>query len=347
MVDKYDLAVYIGRFQPFHDGHLALLQKGLSTAPRVVVVLGSSYQARTPRNPFTWRERADMILQALPESERERVAFLPIRDYYDESRWVRAVIKGVQAIAGSDAASIGLIGYFKDATSAYLRNFRTWTLRPQDRQSPVDAAHLRDAIFGGEDNSEASLTVIGEHVPPGVLAYLRAWTALPFLRPLCDEWAMLRDYRKSWERAPYPPIFVTVDSLVTCSDRVLLVERAHAPGKGLLALPGGFVEQRETLYQSALRELQEETHLGVLESMLAQSLKSVAVFDHPDRSLRGRTITHTHHFDLGARDLPEIKPDDDARDATWIPIAALPDLEDRFLDDHFHMLDHFLGLTTD
>jgi bifunctional NMN adenylyltransferase/nudix hydrolase len=184
-------------------------------------------------------------------------------------------------------------------------------------------------------------------VPQGVLAYLRAWSALPFLAPLREEWVMLRDYKKSWESAPYPPIFVTVDSLVVCADHVLLVERARAPGKGLLALPGGFIEQRETLYRSALRELQEETHLGVLEATLNQSLKGVVVFDHPDRSLRGRTITHTHHFDLGLRDLPDIKPDDDARDAIWTPISALPDLEDRFLDDHFHMLDHFLGLTED
>jgi len=71
----------------------------------------------------------------------------------------------------------------------------------------------------------------------------------------------------------------------------------------------------------------------------------VAVFDHPDRSQRGRTITHAHCFDLGDRDLPEVAGADDALTAEWIPVSELTALEDRFHDDHFHMLDHFLGLT--
>ena len=49
-----DLAVLVGRFQPFHDAHLALLTRALAIAPRCVVVVGSAFQARTPKNPFTW-----------------------------------------------------------------------------------------------------------------------------------------------------------------------------------------------------------------------------------------------------------------------------------------------------
>jgi bifunctional NMN adenylyltransferase/nudix hydrolase len=78
---------------------------------------------------------------------------------------------------------------------------------------------------------------------------------------------------------------------------------------------------------------------------MRQSLKATAVFDHPDRSLRGRTITHAHYFDLGERKLPEVHADDDAQSAEWIPITQLASLEERFHDDHFHMLDYFLGLT--
>jgi bifunctional NMN adenylyltransferase/nudix hydrolase len=69
------------------------------------------------------------------------------------------------------------------------------------------------------------------------------------------------------------------------------------------------------------------------------------VFDHPDRSQRGRTITHAHFFDLGDRELPDVQAGDDAGAVRWVPVAELPSLEDRFHDDHFHMLDHFLGLT--
>jgi bifunctional NMN adenylyltransferase/nudix hydrolase len=67
-----DLAVLVGRFQPFHAAHLALLRHALSIAPRCAIVIGSAHQARTPRNPFTWTERAEMIRLAVPEAERER-----------------------------------------------------------------------------------------------------------------------------------------------------------------------------------------------------------------------------------------------------------------------------------
>src|ERR1700761_6786212 len=97
------IAVLVGRFQPFHDAHLALLTRALTIAPRVVVVVGSAFQARTPKNPFTWTERAEMIRQALPEADRARLAIVPMRDYYDEKRWVASVRQAVSAEAGAAA----------------------------------------------------------------------------------------------------------------------------------------------------------------------------------------------------------------------------------------------------
>jgi bifunctional NMN adenylyltransferase/nudix hydrolase len=41
--------------------------------------------------------------------------------------------------------------------------------------------------------------------------------------------------------------------------------------------------------------------------------------------------------------LPEIAGGDDAAEARWVPIADLPSLEEQFHDDHFHILDYFLG----
>jgi bifunctional NMN adenylyltransferase/nudix hydrolase len=148
-----------------------------------------------------------------------------------------------------------------------------------------------------------------------------------------------------WKSAPYPPVFVTVDAVVRAAGSVLLVKRANHPGRNLWALPGGFLDQRESLLQAAMRELREETALGIAEPSLAAALKAVAVFDHPHRSLRGRTITHAHFFDLGDARLPEVVGGDDASHAEWIPVDALRAMEDQFFEDHFNILDHFLGLT--
>lgn len=340
---RIDVAVVIGRFQPFHNGHLALLREALAHAPRVLLVLGSAHQARSPRHPFSWTERAEMVRLALPEAERGRVDVLPLRDYFDEARWVTAVREEVGQRVGS--ANVLLVGHFKDATSDYLRRFAPWQLLSLPRLHRVDATDLRAALFDAEPEAlEIVLSTWVDQVPASTRAFVQAWSRLPFLAPLRREWEMLQGYRKAWAAAPYAPVFVTVDLVLRCAGHVLLIQRAKDPGQGLWALPGGFVEPRDTLYQSAIRELEEETGLRLLPDTLERSLRGVAVFDHPDRSQRGRTISHTHYFDLGDRELPEVRGDDDAALAQWVPIAELAAMESQFFDDHFHMLDQFLEL---
>ena len=126
---------------------------------------------------------------------------------------------------------------------------------------------------------------------------------------------------------------------------VLLIRRGGHPGKGLWALPGGFVEQGERLLAGAMRELHEETSIAMLDSSLAAALVAVQVFDHPDRSQRGRTITHVHHFDLRSDFLPEVQAADDAALARWVPFAELAAMELAFFEDHFNILDHFFTLS--
>ena len=344
---KHEVSVYIGRFQIFHNGQLALLRRALEAAPLCIVVLGSAHQARTPKNPFTWQERAEMIRLALPEADQNRIRFLPVRDYYDQDRWVSAVKHGVAELAGDKAAaSFVLVGHFKDATSEYLKNFPGWTLDAVESQGRIDASALRDAYFGNAGAAlEPALSALVSQAPASTIAFLRTWAALPYFTELAQEWESLRQEKAKWAGVPYAPVFVTVDAVVACSGRVLLIQRGRSPGKGLFAVPGGFIEQRETAYQSALRELEEETQMRLLEGDMKNALKAVHVFDHPDRSLRGRVITHAHFFDLGSRRLPEVQAADDAAAAEWVPIEKLRGMEDRFHDDHFHMLDFFFSLT--
>ena len=341
----HDTALLIGRFEPVHSGHLALLHEALRQAPQVIVVVGSAWQARSPKNPFTWQEREAMLLGALPEADRGRVQVLPVRDYYNEAVWVQAVRRGV-AEHTAPGARIALVGHFKDATSSYLRAFPGWTLVDLPRQGRMDATTIRDAYFGATPATVGTaLAPLAGEIPPSTIAMLEQFAQTPHYPALQEEWRMLRGYREAWAAAPYPPVFVTVDAVLRCQDQVLLIRRAHAPGKGQLAVPGGFIEQRETVWQSCLRELVEETHCQLSEATMRAALQSVAVFDHPDRSQRGRTITHAHYFDLGDVPFPVVQADDDAALVQWTPIDQLARLEEEFFEDHFHMLDHFLGLT--
>ena len=341
----YDTALYIGRFEPPHAGHMALLQRALDSAPQAIVVMGSAWQVRSPKNPFTWPEREAMLRAALSANDNARLQVLAVRDYYNEAFWVQAVRRAVAQCTPA-GARIALVGHFKDATSRYLEHFPGWDLINMARQGSIDATTIRDAYFGASAATAAdALEPLATQIPASTLAALRAFAQQIEYAVLQEEWRMLRNFRASWAHAPYPPVFVTVDAVLRCQNQVLLIRRAHAPGKGQLAVPGGFIEQRETIWQSCLRELAEETHCDLPEAVLRAALREVAVFDHPDRSQRGRTITHAHYFDLGDAPLPQVQGDDDALLAQWVPVADLPSMEDRFFEDHFHMLDHFFGLT--
>jgi bifunctional NMN adenylyltransferase/nudix hydrolase len=344
MNQAFDAAVCIGRFQLFHNGQMSLLQQALALAPRCIVVIGSAYQARSPRNPFTCEERADLIRLALPEADRERVEFVPVRDYYDQDRWVGAVRAGVGKALGAAAhgARLALVGHHKDATSAYLDDFPGWTLVDVGSQGALHAKALRAALFAADD-LEAALAAIQSQVPAATVQFLRAWCQLPTFSGMREEWRAIDAEQRKWAHSPYPPVLVTVDAVVRMADHVLLIRRGRAPGKGLLALPGGFIEPRETVYQSALRELQEETGFKLFAADMRAALKAVRVFDHPDRSQRGRVITHAHYFAFGEGRLPEIAGADDAADARWVPMMELPSLEEQFHEDHYHILDAMLG----
>jgi bifunctional NMN adenylyltransferase/nudix hydrolase len=339
-------AVCIGRFQLFHDAQLSLIRQGLALAPRCAVLIGSAFQARSPRNPFTFQERVETIRLALSEEERARVEFLAIREVFDEKRWRASVQKAMAKLTGSDRTPVVLVGHRKDPTSEYLNDFPSWPLHDVGRVGEIHGKALRATLYTAESLDVALAALTGQ-VPASTLAFLRAWAQLPYLARLREEWAELAAEFEQWAGTPYPPVFVTVDNVVRVGDNVLLIRRGRAPGKGLLALPGGFIEQRETTYQSAVRELQEETGFELLPPEMEHALKAVRVFDHPDRSQRGRIITHAFHFDFGSRMLPEIAGSDDAAEARWVPISELPSLEEQFHDDHFHILDSFLGITKD
>jgi bifunctional NMN adenylyltransferase/nudix hydrolase len=280
-----------------------------------------------------------MIRDALSAPEQARVRFVPMRDYFYEPRWRKELVRAVTELA-SNGARIGVVGHFKDATSDYLKGFEAWGLVRVALLGDVHATELRQTYFLDDSSSSAWSAHLEAAVPNSTRESLAAFRHSPHYGELAAELRALEAYHKAWKAAPFPPVFVTVDAVVTCQSQVLLIQRGKAPGKGLWAVPGGFLELGETLYQSALRELQEETGLVLPEG--ASEPVATQVFDHPQRSQRGRTISHGYHFQLSDGPLPLLQAADDAAALKWVPIAELASLEEQFFDDHFHLLDTFL-----
>ncbi|WP_454719745.1 MULTISPECIES: bifunctional nicotinamide-nucleotide adenylyltransferase/Nudix hydroxylase [Cupriavidus] len=344
----FDYLIYIGRFEPFHDGHFAMLRQALSQARAVVVVLGSAGGVRTVKNPFTEAERRAMIEAAVAGWDAARVAdlrFVAVRDYYQGPRWAAAVRAAVgDALAaeagGTPAARIGLFGHFKDASSGYLNDFPGWPLVPQPSFGQLNAADVRRQWFA----QAGALDGVAHMLPAPVAAFLREFAGGEAFAVLLAEYRFLEDHRRRWAAAPYAPVFVTVDAVVRCRGHVLLIRRGGQPGRGAWALPGGFLDQHERVADAVLRELDEETRFGLPKAALRQACRGQALFDHPERSQRGRTLTHAFFFDLALDALPEVDAADDAAAVRWVPQEALLALEARMFEDHLLILDHFLHL---
>lgn len=85
-------ALYVGRFQPFHLGHLEILKKILAEYHEVIIIVGSAQHSHTLENPFTAGERIQMITETLDEEGiTKRVYIIPIDDIHRHSVWVRQV----------------------------------------------------------------------------------------------------------------------------------------------------------------------------------------------------------------------------------------------------------------
>jgi nicotinamide-nucleotide adenylyltransferase len=77
----------IGRFQPFHLGHLAAVKFALSQVDSLSIGIGSSNRFNEKRNPFTAEERKEMILSSLDESDLEKIKIYNIPDVDDHEKW--------------------------------------------------------------------------------------------------------------------------------------------------------------------------------------------------------------------------------------------------------------------
>ncbi len=79
--------------------------------------------------------------------------------------------------------------------------------------------------------------------------------------------------------------YVTVDIVIETEDGIPLIRRGSQPFQGSWAIPGGIVEDNETVEEAAIREAREETGLEI------NSLKFMGVYSRPGRDPRGRSIT--------------------------------------------------------
>jgi len=352
---KPSFGVFIGRFQPLHLGHEHTIRHALERVERLIILVGSANVARDPRNPFTFDERAAMIRSSFAYEVAEgRVIIEPLDDHlYSDTAWTTEVQRRVNAVvleAGNGGGfrasgladfSIALTGYGSDSSSYYLKLFPEWeNIQVESPYATFHATDIRARYF--QRLPEVPVSALSK----GVAAQLEDFKRSDEFRRLLEEREYLDSYPDEWGEGP----FVTADAVVIQAGHILLVERGRLPGKGLLALPGGFVGREERIRDAAIRELREETGISdskgqIPPAMLASFIEDsrTRVFDAPNRSLRGRVITHAFLFRLPERrQLAQVKGGDDAAHARWYRLGELrPDM---LFEDHWAIIEAMADL---
>lgn len=355
---KTDYCVFIGKFAPFHNGHLKIIEMALKEADYVIVVIGSANVSPNTRIPFSLNFRYRAIRDSIPSEIADRVIVTDSSDYlYNDVKWNAEIQRSVgDAIADHQKKkpsytnkgfkdynnTIALVGMNKDDTSYYLNNFPQWKKSIDVgpylfHNEVVSSTDVRKKLFNGElDYCQAIL-------PAAVYDSLKLSieNEKEFWDKRFADYKYEMKYEATYGKGPH----VTVDACVVQAGHILLVTRGREYGFGQLALPGGFLNRREKIEDGMIRELREETKIKVPEKVLRGSITSRRVFDDPYRSNRSHIITHAFKIELQnvPDGLPKVIGSDDAFKAEWFPISVLPDMENMFFEDHAHIINSLLG----
>jgi bifunctional NMN adenylyltransferase/nudix hydrolase len=335
---KYDTLVLIGRFQPFHAAHLEITKRATALCDQLIVITGSAAQPRTYKNPFTSVERRSMIRNATSGLAMQVTIEENIDTMYNDQAWAVRV-QSIVAKNTQAGARIAVIGHKKDESSFYLDMFPQWGYENVEEIAPLSAVNIRDLYF----KRNVNMAFIQGVVPQTTFDFLTQFKETVEFEQIIREREFLIENAKQYASLKYPPIFSTADAVVIQSGHVLMIKRRAEPGKGLWALPGGYVNANtdKTVEDAAIRELREETLIKVPGPVLRGSIVRSKVFDAIDRSPRGRIITHAFYIQLPDGELPKVKGSDDAEKARWVPIAEVRSEE--CFEDHYEIIQHFLG----
>jgi len=147
-------ALFIGRFQPFHNAHLSDVELELKEGNKIIIAIGSSQESHTKENPFTFEERKDMITEVLKDN-KINAEIIAVPDINENEKWVdhvKSIIPNFDVVyTGNDLTE----QLFKEKNIPV----RKITLIPG-----ISATEIRKRIFHGNDWKELVPKEVSDYI---------------------------------------------------------------------------------------------------------------------------------------------------------------------------------------
>lgn len=348
------LIVYIGRFQLPHNGHYRNIQQGLRIAKdedgEFLCIIGSCDMPRTYVNLFTYEERCQMIQVMFPNKS---INFEKSVNFFCDNEWLKSIVeiiakkyRQINSTFDFDAKNIEIIGHSKEDSKWYIdliqtkfkfRDLGEFTIE----NKIVNSTELREMFINDSTIATQSFgygMTFRESVHQNLIPWLMNFRTanLDKLADVKREMIYYKDYQKSF-KGPFPVQFLAADAVFVNYGFVLLGRRKKTAGKGLLAIPGGFVNPDETFFEAAKRELFEETCLTIKSDV--EDCASM-LFDNPNRSMRGRVVTMAFLFNGSQSEIdPRLaRANDDLEKLEWIKLSDLHQYRDQMFEDHYFII---------
>lgn len=218
--------LFIGKFQPLHNGHLSVIEKGLEKYGNLLIGIGSSEKHHTAEYPFTFDERKLMIERSLASNANYRI--VPIPDINDYSKWV----EHVESLTGKFD-----VVYTGNSIVKELFMKKNYHIEQIVEEIYISSSAIRDMIARGFDEWK-------NFVPEAVYQTIVELNGEQRIRSLVKHYLN-----------PSP----AVDTILKYQNGIVLVLREN----GQYAIPGGFQEFGDTLEYTAIKECKEETSLDI------------------------------------------------------------------------------------
>ncbi len=150
-------ALFIGRFQPFHQGHLYMIENILENYDRLIIGIGSAQYSDTLRNPFTSEERQNMIERALAEEGIKSCQVVTIDDTNDHAIWVsyiETVVPEFSLVFSNDPITLRL---FREKGHGVREP-------PLHRRELFSGTEVRKRMVDGRNWEELVPTVVADYI---------------------------------------------------------------------------------------------------------------------------------------------------------------------------------------